>query len=95
MATRTIGRQAVFKPEVAGRFSATVSPLQAGLAPRQQMTRVNVAVQKTADALGFGDVMVKTTAGTHKGVFGMFMDMAPTVFGRDMIPGIGRKGWFQ
>ena len=21
--------------------------------------------------------------------------MAPTVFGRDMIPGIGRKNWFQ
>ena len=75
------GRQAVFKPEVAGRFSATVSPLQAGLAPQQQMTRVNVAVQKTADALGLGDVMVKTTAGTHKGVFGMFMDMAPGVEG--------------
>lgn len=75
------GRQAVFKPEVAGRFSATTTPLQAGLASRQQMTRVNVAVQKTADALGLGDVMVKTTAGTHKGVFGMFMERAPGVEG--------------
>lgn len=75
------GRQAVFKPEVAGRFSATTTPLQAGLAPQQQMTRVNVAVQKTADALGLGDVMVKTTAGTHKGVFGMFMERAPGVEG--------------
>ena len=75
------GRQAVFKPEVAGRLSATTTPLQAGLASRQQMTRVNIAVQKTADALGLGDVMVKTTAGTHKGVFGMFMERAPGVEG--------------
>ena len=75
------GRQAVFKPEVAGRFSACTTPLQLGLAPEQQMSRVNIAVQKTADALGLGDVMVKTTVGVHKGVFGMFMDRAPGVEG--------------
>lgn len=73
------GRQAVFKPEMAGRLGVSTSPLQVGLPSTQQIGRVNGAVQKTADALGLGDVMVKTTAGTHNGTFGMFMEKAEGV----------------
>ncbi len=73
------GDKYVFKPEVAGRLLASGTDLQTSLRDEQQMTRVNMAVQKTADALGLGDVMVKTTAGTHKGTFGMFMEKAPGV----------------
>ena len=71
------GSEWVFKPEVAGRLTAPRSALNHGLDANQEMTRVNLAVQETADVLGLGDVMVKTTAGTHKGQFGMFMEKAP------------------
>ena len=73
------GSEYVFKPEMAGRLVADGSPLHVGIADEQQITRINGAVQKTADALGLEDVMVKTTAGTHKGTFGMFMEKAPGV----------------
>ena len=71
----------VFKPELAGRLSAPNSPLNHGLAADQEITRVNLAVQTTADTLGLGDVMVKTSAGAHKGQFGMFMEKAPGMTG--------------
>ena len=67
----------VFKPEMEGRLTAPGSPLNDGMGNGQQMTRVNLAVQTTADNLGLNDIMVKTTAGTHKGKFGMFMQKAP------------------
>ena len=81
------GSEYVFKPEVAGRLVADLSPLQEGIDDDQQITRVNGAVQKTADALGLDDVMVKTTAGTHKGTFGMFMEKAPGVTAADFRDG--------
>lgn len=76
------GSEWVFKPELAGRLTAPNSTLNDGLDANQEMTRVNLAVQTTADTLGLGDVMVKTSAGTHKGQFGMFMEKAPGVTGR-------------
>ena len=76
------GSEWVFKPELAGRLTAPNSALNDGLDANQEMTRVNLAVQTTADTLGLGDVMVKTSAGTHKGQFGMFMEKAPGVTGR-------------
>lgn len=72
----------VFKPELPGRLSAPRSGLNHGLDANQEMTRINLAVQETADVLGLGDVMVKTTAGTHQGQFGMFMEKAPGTTGR-------------
>ena len=76
------GSEWVFKPELAGRLTAPNSTLNDGLDANQEITRVNLAVQTTADTLGLGDVMVKTSAGTHKGQFGMFMEKAPGVTGR-------------
>lgn len=85
------GGEYVFKPEMAGRLGVGFSPLQAEMDDAQQLTRINGAVQKTADALGLGDVMVKTTAGTHKGSFGMFMEKAPGVSAANFRDGIGDK----
>ena len=76
------GSEWVFKPELAGRLTAPNSPLNHGLAKSQEMTRINLAVQTTADTLGLGDIMVKTSAGTHKGQFGMFMEKAPGITGK-------------
>ncbi len=76
------GSEWVFKPELAGRLTAPNSTLNDGLDANQEITRVNLAVQTTADTLGLGDVMVKTSAGTQKGQFGMFMEKAPGVTGR-------------
>ena len=76
------GSEWVFKPELAGRLTAPNSAFNDGLDVNQEMTRVNLAVQTTADTLGLGDVMVKTSAGTHKGQFGMFMEKAPGTTGR-------------
>ena len=85
------GSEYVFKPEMAGRLGTDSSPLQVGMDDEQQLTRINGAVQKTADALGLGDVMVKTTAGTHKGSFGMFMEKAPGVTAANFREGVEDK----
>lgn len=76
------GSEWVFKPELAGRLAAPGSSLNDGLDANQEMTRINLAVQTTADTLGLGDIMVKTSAGTHKGQFGMFMEKAPGITGK-------------
>ena len=83
------GSEWVFKPELAGRLTAPNSAFNDGLDVNQEMTRVNLAVQTTADTLGLGDVMVKTSAGTHKGQFGMFMEKAPGTTGRQFKKNIG------
>ena len=75
------GSQWVFKPEMAGRLTAPNSPLNNGMKIDQEMTRINLAVQTTADALGLDDIMVKTSVGTHQGQFGMFMEKAPGITG--------------
>lgn len=78
------GTRRAFKPEFAGRMASMGTPILAGIEGKQQLTRINRAVNKTADALGLGDVMVKTTAGVHGGVFGMYMEAAPGVEGRKL-----------
>lgn len=76
------GSEWVFKPELAGRLTTPNSSLYDGLSANQELTRINLAVQTTADTLGLGDIMVKTSAGTHKGQFGMFMEKAPGITGK-------------
>ena len=78
------GSEWVFKPELAGRLTAPNSPLNHGLGVNQEITRVNLAVQTTADTLGLGDIMVKTSVGTHNGQFGMFMEKAPGTTGKQL-----------
>lgn len=76
------GTEWVFKPEMPGRLASPRSPLNDNMRDSQELTRVNIAVQTTADALKLNDIMVKTTAGTHKGQFGMFMEKAPGLTGK-------------
>lgn len=89
------GTKRVFKPEFAGRLAAENSPILTGLVgqldSRQELTRINRAVNRTADALGLGDVMVGTTAGTHNGVFGMYMELAPGVEARRLARDVGPR----
>ena len=73
------GSQWVFKPEMPASLTTGSSMHYYGMAKNMEFTRINLAVQQTADALGLGDVMVKTKAGSHKGKFGMFMEKAPGV----------------
>ena len=73
------GSQWVFKPEMPASLTTGSSMHYYGMAKNMEFTRINLAVQQTADALGLGDVMVKTKAGSHKGKFGMFMAKAPGV----------------
>jgi len=76
------GSEWVFKPELAGRLTAPNSPLNIGMNVNQEMTRINLAVQTTADVLGLDDIMVKTSVGAHQGQFGMFMEKAPGITGK-------------
>ena len=76
------GSEWVFKPELAGRLTVPNSPLNNGMNINQEITRVNLAVQTTADTLELDDIMVKTSVGTHKGQFGMFMEKAPGTTGK-------------
>ena len=73
------GSQWVFKPEMPASLTTGCSMHYYGMAKNMEFTRINLAVQQTADTLGLGDVMVKTKAGSHKGKFGMFMEKAPGV----------------
>ena len=78
------GELKVFKPEAAGREELSkINYIHEGYADNQQMAQLNMATQKTADVLGLGDVMVKTSVGKFNGQYGIFMEMAP---GTSMVP---------
>ncbi len=51
--------------------------LSKGMKELQMVAHLNIVSQKTADMLGLGDVMTKTTVGSHKGAFGIFMEKVP------------------
>ena len=79
------GTKKVFKPEFTGRLaSESLSLLSGTLKPTAEITNINLAVNKTADALGLDDVMVKTTPGVHNGTFGLYMDKAPGLEGANL-----------
>lgn len=71
------GSEWVFKPEMPARLTTSYSTHFEGMSKNMEFTRVNLAVNDTANTLGLNDVMVTTKAGTHKGRFGMFMEKAP------------------
>ncbi|MBQ9367889.1 MAG: hypothetical protein IJT83_08920 [Victivallales bacterium] len=76
----------VFKPEVPGRMVLNILSLgRTGYADQIQMAQINLCVQKTADALGLNDVMVKSTIGSHNGDYGIFMEKAPGISGATFI----------
>ena len=51
------------------------------------MAQLNMATQKTADVLGLGDVMTKTSVGKFNGQYGIFMDKAPGTDTADFVDG--------
>jgi hypothetical protein len=72
------GEVRVFKPEAAGRAGLENAPyVFEGYTRNQQLAQLNMATQKTADVLGLGDVMAKTSVGKHDGQYGIFMAKAP------------------
>ena len=73
------GTSYIFKPEAPGRQAIESLTLAYGIEKTQMIAQLNVASQKTANALGLEDVMVKTTVGSHKGDFGIFMEKAKGV----------------
>lgn len=71
------GREFVFKPEASGRQGMASLQISQDYKPEEKVADLNMATQRTADALGLGDVMPKTSVGSHKGKFGVFMEKAP------------------
>jgi len=72
------GTTRIFKPEAPGRQGLDRLTLSKGSYERTQLVaQLNMAAQRTADAFGLGDVMTKTSVGTHDGQFGMYMEKAP------------------
>ena len=82
------GTSYIFKPEAPGRQAMENLTIAKGIESTQMVAQLNIASQKTADALGLGDVMVKTTVGSHKGEFGIFMEKAKGVEAEDF-PNLG------
>ena len=82
------GTSFIFKPEAPGRQAMENLMIAKGIESTQMVAQLNIASQKTADALGLGDVMVKTTVGSHKGDFGIFMEKAKGVEAEDF-PNLG------
>ena len=82
------GTSYIFKPEAPGRQAMENLTIAKGIESTQMVAQLNIASQKTADALGLGDVMVKTTVGSHKGDFGIFMEKAKGVEAEDF-PNLG------
>jgi len=70
----------IFKPEAPGRQALERLNLARGAYTNQLLVaQLNMAAQRTADALGLDDVMTKTSVGAHGGELGMFMEKAPGV----------------
>ena len=76
--TRTDGTSVVFKGETESRTGLSVIAAGSGgtYANHQQTVNLNIAAKKAAVALGMGDMIVNYSVGTHKGVFGFFMEKA-------------------
>ena len=75
------GSEFVFKPEAPGRQGMEHIVTSKDYKPELQLAQLNIATQKTADALGLGDIMPQSITGCHKGQFGIFMEKAPGVTG--------------
>ena len=67
----------VFKPEVPGRMGMSSLTLSMDYHSETQVAHLNLATSKAARHLGLEDVMVKTTVGSLKGQYGIFMEKAP------------------
>lgn len=72
------GKSWIFKPESQGRQAFNKLNLSwESYEDSNLLAQLNMASQRTADSFGFNDIMTKTSVGSHKGQFGMFMEKAP------------------
>ena len=81
---RSDGTSVVFKGETESRTGLDKIAAGGGnsYAKEQQTVNLNIATKKGAIALGMGDSIVNYSAGTHKGVFGFFMEKAKGLTGK-------------
>jgi hypothetical protein len=75
---RSDGTSVVFKGETESRTGLNKIAAGGGKSydMNQQTVNLNIATKKAANALGMGGMIVNYSAGTHKGVFGFFMEKA-------------------
>ena len=83
------GSTHIFKPEAPGRQAFGFMNLAYDTTDLQMVAELNMASQKTAEALGLDDVMTKTSVGSFDGQFGIFMEKAP---GREAVEFAESKG---
>ena len=81
---RSNGTSVVFKGETESRTGLNAIAAGGGNSYtfEQQTINLNIATKKGAIALGMGDSIVNYSAGTHKGVFGFFMEKAKGLTGK-------------
>lgn len=86
------GREFVFKPEGPGRLGMASLQLSQDYEATEKVADLNIATQRTADALGLSDVMPHTTVGSHQGRFGVFMEKAPGAVAASFAEGKAKIG---
>ena len=75
--TTKSGEKFVFKPELEARIGLNVMPLGTGAYRGDQSgANLSIATAETAKMLGFEEMIVKYSVGTHNGQFGVFMELA-------------------
>ena len=75
--TTKSGEKFVFKPELESRIGLHLMPLgMFAYSGKQSGANLSIATAETAKMLGFEDMIVKYSVGTHNGQFGVFMEMA-------------------
>ncbi|MBP5791548.1 MAG: hypothetical protein J6W80_04750, partial [Kiritimatiellae bacterium] len=84
--TTKSGEKFVFKPELESRIGLNVMPLGTGAYSGEQSgANLSIATADAAKMLGFEDMIVKYSVGTHNGQFGVFMEMAEGFTGHDLV----------
>ena len=83
--TTKSGEKLVFKPEFDSRIGLSRLSLggNGSYSNVQNTVNLNLATQDTAKFLGCEDLVVKYSVGSHKGQFGVFMEMASGFSGED------------
>jgi hypothetical protein len=86
---RADGTHVIFKGETDSRtgLDSTAVGGGANFDPLQKTFNLNFASKKAAEALGMGGLIVRYSAGVHKGVFGFYMEKAKGATGREFVHG--------
>ena len=80
----------VFKPELGARRGLNLLCAgHLGYDPRVRAMQLNVAAYRSAAAIGCGDVIARSSIGSHNGEIGLFMEAAPGMTPHAM----GEKGY--